>query len=43
LRKKAGLEPTDIVEVYYEPLDNDHTLERVVKSQVYFQWLMPTM
>ncbi|KAG1365421.1 hypothetical protein COCNU_12G004210 [Cocos nucifera] len=34
LRKKAGLEPTDIVEVYYKPLDNDkHILENIVNSQ----------
>lgn len=34
LRKKAGLEPTDIVEVYYEPMDdNQHILKNVVKSQ----------
>ncbi|KAJ6810557.1 putative isoleucine--tRNA ligase, cytoplasmic [Iris pallida] len=34
LRKKSGLEPTDIVEVYYEPLGDDkETLERIIKSQ----------
>ncbi|ONK75972.1 uncharacterized protein A4U43_C03F22490, partial [Asparagus officinalis] len=34
LRKKAGLEPTDIVEVYYEPLNDDkHVLTNIVKSQ----------
>lgn len=34
LRKKAGLEPTDIVEVYYKPLDNDkNILENIVNSQ----------
>ncbi|CAA6660103.1 unnamed protein product [Spirodela intermedia] len=32
-RKKAGLEPTDVVEVYFEPLDEDkHVLERILKS-----------
>ncbi|KAH7654805.1 Isoleucine--tRNA ligase protein [Dioscorea alata] len=34
LRKKAGLEPTDIVEVYYEPLvDGKQILENIVSSQ----------
>lgn len=34
LRKKAGLEPTDLVEVFYESLDNDKiALDRIVKSQ----------
>ncbi|KAH7654804.1 isoleucyl-tRNA synthetase protein [Dioscorea alata] len=34
LRKKAGLEPTDIVEVYYEPLDDGkQILENIVSSQ----------
>ncbi|MQL99874.1 hypothetical protein Taro_032601 [Colocasia esculenta] len=32
-RKKAGLEPTDAVEVYIQPLDEDnHVLERILKS-----------
>ncbi|KAL0911232.1 hypothetical protein M5K25_019356 [Dendrobium thyrsiflorum] len=34
LRKKAGLEPTDFVEVFYESLDEDkNALESIVKSQ----------
>uniref|UniRef100_A0A2N9ESV9 isoleucine--tRNA ligase n=1 Tax=Fagus sylvatica TaxID=28930 RepID=A0A2N9ESV9_FAGSY len=34
LRKKAGLEPTDIVEVYFKSLDEDKSLsERVLNSQ----------
>ncbi|XP_026416565.1 isoleucine--tRNA ligase, cytoplasmic-like [Papaver somniferum] len=34
LRKKAGLEPTDMVEVYYESLDADKSvLKNVVNSQ----------
>ncbi|KAJ0976072.1 hypothetical protein J5N97_018037 [Dioscorea zingiberensis] len=34
LRKKAGLEPTDIVEVYYEPLDDGkQILENIISSQ----------
>eukprot|EP01018_Ginkgo_biloba_P031750 Gb_05984 [translate_table: standard] len=34
LRKKAGLEPTDGVEVYFEPCEDDRTLlEQVVNSQ----------
>lgn len=34
-RKKAGLEPTDVVEVYFEPLDEEkHVLERILKSHV---------
>ncbi|RWV84526.1 hypothetical protein GW17_00053753 [Ensete ventricosum] len=35
LRKKAGLEPTDIVELYYESLEKDEKiLEKIVNSQV---------
>jgi isoleucyl-tRNA synthetase len=35
LRKKAALEPTDIVEVYFKSLDEDKSLsERVLNSQV---------
>ena len=35
LRKKAALEPTDIVEVYFNALDEDKSLsERVLNSQV---------
>lgn len=35
LRKKIALEPTDVVDVYIESLDEDKTkLERVLKSQV---------
>lgn len=35
LRKKAALEPTDIVEVYFKSLDEDKSLsERVLSSQV---------
>ncbi|KAG6497050.1 hypothetical protein ZIOFF_044936 [Zingiber officinale] len=34
LRKKAGLEPTDVVEVYYEPLGKSkNVLEKIVESQ----------
>ncbi|XP_008793645.2 isoleucine--tRNA ligase, cytoplasmic-like [Phoenix dactylifera] len=34
LRKKAGLEPTDTVEVYYKPLENNkNILENIVNSQ----------
>ncbi|KAK4754476.1 hypothetical protein SAY87_002580 [Trapa incisa] len=33
LRKKVGLEPTDVVEVYYEALDKDSSLEQVLNSQ----------
>ncbi|XP_020597430.1 isoleucine--tRNA ligase, cytoplasmic-like [Phalaenopsis equestris] len=34
LRKKAGLEPTDFVEFFYESLDEDKiALENIVKSQ----------
>ncbi|RWW57029.1 hypothetical protein BHE74_00036212 [Ensete ventricosum] len=34
LRKKAGLEPTDIVELYYESLEKDEKiLEKIVNSQ----------
>ncbi|KAI3840191.1 hypothetical protein MKX03_013850, partial [Papaver bracteatum] len=33
LRKKAGLEPTDMVEVYYESLDDDKSLQNVVNLQ----------
>ncbi|KAJ4954492.1 hypothetical protein NE237_011275 [Protea cynaroides] len=34
LRKKAGLEPTDIVEVYFESLDDNNTkLQHVLNSQ----------
>lgn len=38
LRKKAGLEPTDIVEIFFEPLKSGNgqescTLQRVVESQ----------
>ncbi|WOK99491.1 isoleucine--tRNA ligase, cytoplasmic [Canna indica] len=34
LRKKAGLEPTDIVEVYYESLEKEKkVLEKIVESQ----------
>ncbi|KAL6500234.1 hypothetical protein OROHE_025600 [Orobanche hederae] len=34
LRKKAGLEPSDMVEVYFEPLDEDKSVsERVLHSQ----------
>lgn len=37
LRKKVALEPTDVVEVYYESLDKDKSfLERVLKGQVKF-------
>lgn len=39
MRKKAGLEPTDIVEVYYEPLDDGkQILENIVSSQVCSWW-----
>lgn len=42
LRKKAGLEPTDIVEVYYKPLDDtEHVLENIVNSQV--QYIMESL
>ncbi|RRT61989.1 hypothetical protein B296_00024918 [Ensete ventricosum] len=35
LRKKAGLEPTDIVELYYESLEKDEKiLEKIVNSQI---------
>lgn len=34
LRKKVGLEPTDVVEVYFEALDKDSSLEQVLNSQV---------
>lgn len=35
LRKKAGLEPTDLVEVYYKSLDTDQAvLENILHSQV---------
>ncbi|XP_031380711.1 isoleucine--tRNA ligase, cytoplasmic [Punica granatum] len=33
LRKKVGLEPTDVVEVYFEALDKDSSLEQVLNSQ----------
>ncbi|KAK1257396.1 Valine--tRNA ligase [Acorus gramineus] len=34
LRKKAGLEPTDLVDVYFKPVDDDkNVLESVVTSQ----------
>nr|CAD1839759.1 unnamed protein product [Ananas comosus var. bracteatus] len=34
LRKKAGLEPTDLVEVYYKSLDSDQAvLENILRSQ----------
>ncbi|KAI4335394.1 hypothetical protein L6164_014039 [Bauhinia variegata] len=34
LRKEVALEPTDIVEVYFESLDNDKSIcERVLHSQ----------
>ncbi|XP_031488181.1 isoleucine--tRNA ligase, cytoplasmic [Nymphaea colorata] len=34
LRKKAGLEPTDTVEVYYEPCDeNKFVLDNIINSQ----------
>ncbi|KAJ3679155.1 hypothetical protein LUZ60_017166 [Juncus effusus] len=34
LRKKAGLEPTDYVEVYYKPRDSDkESLEKILNSQ----------
>ncbi|KAH9303151.1 hypothetical protein KI387_014734, partial [Taxus chinensis] len=34
LRKKAGLEPTDSVEIYFEPSEEDKAvLMRVVESQ----------
>ncbi|KAL5726224.1 isoleucine--tRNA ligase [Ranunculus cassubicifolius] len=33
LRKKSGLEPTDLVEVYFESLDEDKSLLQVLKSQ----------
>ncbi|KAI3934371.1 hypothetical protein MKW92_006840 [Papaver armeniacum] len=33
LRKKAGLEPTDMVEVYYESLNDDKSIQNVVNSQ----------
>lgn len=37
LRKKAGLEPTDIVELYFEPLGNKKDVfENIVNSQVPF-------
>lgn len=35
LRKKAGLEPTDMVEVFFKSLDDDKTVsEQILKSQV---------
>lgn len=35
LRKKAALEPTDVVEVYFESLDQDKSIsQRVLQSQV---------
>ncbi|PKA47897.1 Valine--tRNA ligase [Apostasia shenzhenica] len=41
LRKKAGLEPTDVVEVFYESLDNGkNALESILKSQVQLTFLM---
>ncbi|KAL5550220.1 hypothetical protein UlMin_000396 [Ulmus minor] len=37
LRKKAGLEPTDIVEVYFETLDQDKSIsQRVLYSQEHY-------
>ena len=37
LRKKIALEPTDIVEVYFESLDQDKSVaQRVLQSQVMF-------
>ncbi|KAL5981401.1 hypothetical protein ACLOJK_015456 [Asimina triloba] len=37
LRKKAGLEPTDTVEVYFKSLDNDKSvLDHVVNSQEHY-------
>lgn len=35
LRKKAGLEPTDLVEVFFESLDADKSvLKQILESQV---------
>lgn len=35
LRKKAGLEPTDIVEVFFESLDEDKSIsQQILESQV---------
>ena len=40
LRKKAGFEPTDIVEVYFETLDQDKSIsQRVLFSQVMYLFL----
>ncbi|XP_077211966.1 tRNA synthetase class I (I, L, M and V) family protein [Tasmannia lanceolata] len=37
LRKKAGLEPTDLVEIYFKSLDDDSSiLEHVLNSQVHY-------
>ena len=37
MRKKAGLEPTDVVEVYIKPSEQDASvLQQVLNSQVRF-------
>ncbi|KAF7098584.1 hypothetical protein CFC21_100314 [Triticum aestivum] len=33
LRKTAQLEPTDLIDVYYESVDNSNTLEEILQSQ----------